>query len=249
MTRADTLNFMALVLTEAQRRNAWGQPCAQTMGKVTIDGRQFACNAGAIHAFTAWEMVRARHGYKLTGNDTGIYNCRVIRGTRIYSSHAWALALDVNWLENPDGNKLKTDIPPAMREDLTNLRTNSGAPVFRWGGDWDRDPRTDHSYYDAMHWEVVAHPDDLASGIAGLALYPDDDMQQVLKIGDRGNGVAKVQRKLNKWNPPLALKEDGIYGPKTEAAVRLYQQAANIMQTGEVDGLTIGFLLDTGESV
>ena len=232
------------ILTESARRAAWGTPCTLTFGKVTIDTRTLSCHAKAIPAFSAWEQVRATFGYRVTGDDTGIYNCRVIRGTSVYSSHAWALALDVNWLTNPDGNKLKTDIPPAMQEALQDIRTNSGQHVFRWGGDWDRNPSSSHKYYDAMHWEVVAHPEDLASGISGLALYPDDDMQQVLKSGMRGNAVAKSQKKLNEWNPKLLLKEDGIFGPLTTEGVRLYQRAAGIMQTGEIDGLTASFLLD-----
>lgn len=259
--RISLVAIQRLVLTEAQRLDAWGPTCKQVMGRVTIDGRSLACHEKAITAFTAWEMIRATHGYPVSGTDTGIYNCRRIGNSpsRPWSAHAWALALDVNWLTNPDGSKLKTDLPPAMQKDLQELRTNSGQFVFRWGGDWDRDPTTSHSYYDAMHWEVVAHPDDLASGIAGLMLYPEDEMQQVLSQGSRGAGVAKVQAKLNRWQDDAVnihgfnrafpeLKTDGIFGPATRNAVVHYQRAAGLQQTGELDGLTLGFLLDTGNA-
>lgn len=158
------------VTTDARRHAAWGDPCQAkaTAGRVTIDGRTFVLSIDAVAAFEVWERIRHRHGYRLTGTDTGFYNCRHMQHNPDLpmSYHSWGMALDVNWLENPAGSKLVTDIPQAMIDDLLAVRTGSGARVFRWGGDWDWDGvSTDHSYIDAMHWEVVAHPSDLATGI------------------------------------------------------------------------------------
>jgi hypothetical protein len=164
---------MSLVLNETQRLAAWGDPCVAgdvDLVSLVLDGRTFQVNTLGLEAFQMWETIRAQHDYKLTGTDTGFYNCRHMRHKTSlpWSVHAWAMALDVNWLENPAGNKLVTDIPQAMIDDLLAVRTGSGERVFRWGGDWDWDGEsTDHSYLDAMHWEVVAHPSDLASGIIG----------------------------------------------------------------------------------
>ncbi|MGD6815654.1 peptidoglycan-binding domain-containing protein [Metabacillus sp. 84] len=44
----------------------------------------------------------------------------------------------------------------------------------------------------------------------------------ILKIGDRGSDVLKVQQGLNDLSSGLA--EDGIYGPKTKAAILKFQQ-------------------------
>ena len=167
------------VLTEAQRLAAWGDPCVAgdvLLGPLILDGRTFSVNQIGIPAFEVWEDIREVHDYKLTGTDTGFYNCRHMRHNAAlpWSVHAWAMALDVNWLENPAGNKLVTDIPQEMIDDLLAVRTTSGARVFRWGGDWDWDGEsTDHSYVDAMHWEVVAHPLDLETGFTNT---PGDDM-------------------------------------------------------------------------
>lgn len=183
-------------------------------------------------------------GFILTGN------CRRMRHSASlpYSPHAWATALDVNWLENPAGSKLISNIPRQMVFLLQSVKTTSGAYVFMWGGDWDRNVRTGHTYYDAMHWEVIAHPLDLNTGITlpGFPTPPptipvgDDDVP--LKVGDRGNAVKVVQRNLNLWQPALSLLDDGIYGDNTGAAVRIYQEAANLPQTSQVDGTTAAFI-------
>ena len=48
----------------------------------------------------------------------------------------------------------------------------------------------------------------------------------VLKLGSRGNEVKVLQEKLN-------LKEDGIFGPLTEEAVKDFQRSNGL----EVDGI------------
>jgi hypothetical protein len=168
----------AYVLSEGDWQRAYGNPCGAAMsaGLVLIDGRSLRCRKEAVAPFQAWERIRARHKYRLTGDDTGIISCRHQRHDPKlpWSVHAWGGALDVNWLENPAGSKLITDIPKAMRDEILALRTNSGARVFRWGGDWDNDGMSnDHTYIDAMHWEVIAHPLDLATGIKeGDIMHP-----------------------------------------------------------------------------
>lgn len=232
------------VNTEARRMAAWGQACQIPFAKVTIDSRQFAVHAEVQEAFEVWEEVRQKYNYPLTGEDTGAYNCRHINHNpnNPWSAHAWATAMDTNWLENPYGSKLVTDIPPKMVEELQRLRTGSGAYVFMWGGDWDRKPDTPHAAYDAMHWEVIAHPLDLATGIAlDSSLVKGDELG--LKLGDRGNAVKALQQALNKWSPALALTEDGIFGSRTEAALKTYQAAAQVPESGILDIYTAPFIM------
>lgn len=175
--------------SEAWWKKHWGQPCdlhdAQT---VRIGGHRFRTDGRMVPAWKAFDRVVQRHGYDIhppyPAGDSGMYNCRHIGGDpdRPWSVHAWAGAIDVNWQSNPDGSRLRTDMPKAMRDDLHALRTRSGAPVFRWGGDWDRDPRTGHSYYDAMHWEIVATPAEIATGILDPNEPPEeeDDMEAIV---------------------------------------------------------------------
>jgi hypothetical protein len=233
--------------SDVRRKTAWGSPCQMALAPATIDGRQIKVNSLTLPAFWALEQIRAKHSYHAPGSDTGAYNCRRMRHDEKlpYSAHAWATALDWNWLENPAGSKLVTDMPKGMIADLQGLQTNSGVWVFMWGGDWDRAPLTGHSYYDAMHWEVIAHPLDLATGVKSMPLKQKGaDEMQTLNPGDRGALVKLAQQCLNRWQPTLALVEDGIFGRsitdggRTGVAVKAYQQASGLDETGVIDGLT-----------
>lgn len=234
------------VNTDARRRLAWGPPCKPDLAPVVIDGQQYKCDRSVVSAFNWLEKIRAKWGFHQNGTDTGFYNCRRMRHdpNLPFSPHAWARALDWDWLQNPAGSKLVTNMPRPMIDELLRVKTMSGAYVFVWGGDWDRNLRTGHTYYDAMHWEVQAHPLDLTTGIAGSTFPPPPEEDDVtLKAGDRGNAVKAVQRALNKWQPTLDVLDDGIYGPGLTAAVKKYQTSANLPATGDVDGVTAALLL------
>lgn len=60
-----------------------------------------------------------------------------------------------------------------------------------------------------------------------------------LKQGDRSNAVRALQRHLADWSPTLGIKDDGIYGQHTTAAVKTYQMAAGLPDTGEADDTTL----------
>lgn len=60
-----------------------------------------------------------------------------------------------------------------------------------------------------------------------------------LKTGDRSNAVRALQRHLQDWSPTLGVKDDGIYGQHTKAAVKTYQIAAGLPDTGEADDTTL----------
>lgn len=85
--------------------------------------------------------------------------------------------------------------------------------------------------------------------------------EQMLKQGDKGNGVKKIQRALFNWFRPKAKGYkpnengstweralfwgiDGDFGTTTEEMVKDYQKAAQIKVTGQVDGLTSSFLME-----
>jgi hypothetical protein len=54
---------------------------------------------------------------------------------------------------------------PAMVNEIKNIQTNSGKKVFRWGGDF-------RTIKDAMHFEVMLSPTDMAAGIKGAQAIP-----------------------------------------------------------------------------
>lgn len=207
------------ITTDSRRRAAYGDPCGTkaTAGSIFLDGRRFSCRAEAVLPFMAYEQIRAAWSYPLTGNDTGIYSCRHMNhdSSKPMSYHSWGMALDINWLENPAGNKLVTDIPKGMRDEIIALRTNSNARVFRWGGDWDWDGvSSDHSFIDAMHWEVVAHPLDLDTGIKDFEPIGGDLMFiTVAQFQEMLNDAGQKDQNGN----PLAVDDD--FGPKTQFAL------------------------------
>lgn len=155
---------------------------------------QVTNRVGALEAWQAFDEWLRAFDYAARPGDTAFRNCRRITGGTGYSLHAYffngviafwnwvrdglgrsigiGLACDVNWRSNPYGPRLVTDMPRAMVDGICAIRTNSGAVVFRSG-----------VYYsgnkDPMHYEIVASPAELATGI-DLATLPrrinDDPM-------------------------------------------------------------------------
>jgi hypothetical protein len=80
---------------------------------------------------------------------------------------------------------------------------------------------------------------DQAAKVAGV---PSSFPGYVLDIGSSGNNVLTIQQQLNAIanNFPAIpkLRDDGIYGPQTQASVRKFQQIFNMPQSGIVDFAT-----------
>lgn len=218
------------VLTESDRYQYWGSPCnTNSHTVVIIDGRPFSARAVGKEAWKAFEFVRNNWGYKLTGNDTGFYNCRKINHNpnNPWSAHAWATALDINWLENPAGNKLITDIPDGMISQLKGIRTVSGAKVFRWGGDFV-------SFKDAMHWELIANPLDLNTGIDWSTVTMDHTQARLIVTGlfvdilgtlPTGVGKETAQQRLTR------IADEIVQGSRTVAQLRNTLQDIAVAET------------------
>jgi peptidoglycan hydrolase-like protein with peptidoglycan-binding domain len=67
--------------------------------------------------------------------------------------------------------------------------------------------------------------------VAGATVAVGRVGAQVLKRGDRGPGVAKVQRKLH-------LHADGVFGRMTERSLKRFQRRHGLRATGVVDPAT-----------
>ncbi|MFA3921039.1 peptidoglycan-binding domain-containing protein [Ruegeria hyattellae] len=63
-----------------------------------------------------------------------------------------------------------------------------------------------------------------------------------LKMGSKGPDVKTLQTTLNKTPPKAKLKIDGIFGVKTEAAVKAFQKAKRLKQDGIAGEKTLGAL-------
>lgn len=162
------------MLSTSQLRVAWSPACKLRPSyrftfwngvPVTVDGR-------LKDALTELDKILKRWGYRPKSGQTWGYNCRRITGGTGYSLHAYGISVDINSLANPYGKRLITDMPRQMVEEILALRTNSGKQVWGWGGNY----RTNK---DAMHFEIVCTPADLATGIRGsLASQPETNQYE-----------------------------------------------------------------------
>ena len=62
-----------------------------------------------------------------------------------------------------------------------------------------------------------------------------------MRQGQKGRSIKQFQRLLNKHG--FECRPDGDFGPKTQQAVKEFQQSKSIPVTGEVDELTWAALL------
>ncbi len=66
----------------------------------------------------------------------------------------------------------------------------------------------------------------------------------MLKRGTHGAAVAHFQKRLMAWNGEALAEHgaDGDYGEETETWVKAYQKAAELDETGTIDGVTAALL-------
>ena len=193
-------------------------------------------NVKVFEAFQALDAVMRSFRYVPRANgpgawETGAFNCRKITGGTNWSLHAYGIAVDINARTNPYGKKLITDMPFAMVEAIKAIKTKNGVGVFRWGGDY----RTNK---DAMHYEVVASPKEMSSGVdwSTVSMEPpnpaDPRTWPTLRMGDRGPTVEKLHGLLAEAGF-TDVNEGRSFGAKTDQTVRDYQNSRRL----DVDGI------------
>lgn len=116
-----------------------------------------------------------RDGYRFTPVQCGAYNCRAIRGTSTPSNHSWGLAIDLDWLKNPDGFPMRTTFPAW-------LVARMSAYGFYWGGDYSSRPDTMHFEWLADKAEAARQTTRARADLGGatpeptIPSIPEDDM-------------------------------------------------------------------------
>jgi peptidoglycan hydrolase-like protein with peptidoglycan-binding domain len=224
--------------TTADIRRLWDPPCEFERRNLTLySGATLqGLNAIAFEAFQALDGVMRTFGYVPRANspgawETGAYNCRKITNGTGYSLHAFGIAADINARTNPYGKTLITDMPMAMVAALKAIKTSKGLQVFRWGGDYP-------NFKDAMHFEVVASPEELSAGIdwpSVVAEPPNENDPRTwstVRKGDRGPSVAKLKELLaeNGFDAGTGT----VFDTKTVSAVRAYQESRKLTVDGIV---------------
>lgn len=166
--------------TTTELRRVWAPACKGPFVRIPLNGTGvISVKASTVEAWEALNRVLIKYGYLTRKEDTGAYNCRPITGGTDYSLHAYAIAADLNWKTNLYGEVLVTDMPIEMIREIEAIRTNSGDVVFRWGGRYSGNK-------DAMHFEIVCTPNQLATGIANSKLVPtpigSEDEEEIFEM-------------------------------------------------------------------
>ena len=170
---------------------------------------------GPILAGPVWVVLAAflrRYAAEVEpiGKSSGCYNRRKIAGSRKWSNHASATAVDLNWNLHPVGGKYTGYTADQI---TTVYYLLEDFPVLRWGGPAFRDP---------MHFEIA--PGVTAAQVEKLAtkLLQSRLAQLGYDLGKAGvDGVRgdKTLGALFAYQTTAGLTPDSIDGPKTWAAL------------------------------
>ena len=175
----------------AELRILWAPACTPPFARYTLHGGGVVTvDVLVVDAVKALNAVLIDWDYRTRRADTGAFNCRQITGGTNYSLHAYGIAVDLNWSTNPYGHHLITDMPIGMIEAIEGIRTAGGVQVWRWGGRYSNNK-------DAMHFEVVASPAELARGIQSqtttnterLIVTPEDERKIQAMLDTQGNRI------------------------------------------------------------
>lgn len=133
---------------------------------------------------------------------------------------------------------LRTRRDPRVKYVISNRRIfSSEVAPWQWRRYTGSNPHDHHVHISVQ--EDAAHYDDPRSwGIADISLAVSPPAQQpkpqprALRLGDTGDDVKALQIRLA--NRGLTLKVDGDFGPKTEAAVEVFQKNHGLYADGIV---------------
>lgn len=166
-----------------------------------------------------WIAEQMQNRVERRPNNYGMwgYAERPIRGGTQLSNHASGTAIDWHAPAHPLGadntfsNAQEAEIHQILRE---------AEGCVRWGGDYS-------GRRDEMHFELVRSEAECARVLAKVRGGGGGDYRPMLRNGDRGPAVRRVQELLG-------IPADGIFGPQTEVAVKRFQRANGLDADGIV---------------
>lgn len=228
-------------------RKGWPDDCPAGADRARVsvqrpsDGKTFSVSVDARleGLFTAFLTYIQKTGHELRTADelsangkkqggNGSFVCRAIKGSNppAPSNHSTGTALDLWSRSNPQlGRSMDRQVAFVSTIHPTAVRLAAAGLIY-WGGwYWDT---TRRKYVDAMHFEYMSTPANVERAIRQMRteyqrisgeqepLPPDPDQEGEAMTDEQ---VRELQATLNAVgvDPPLVV--DGVYGPKTEAAV------------------------------
>lgn len=156
---------------------------------------------------------------------------REVRGGSALSNHASGTAIDLNAPAHPLGRSgtFNPSQVATIREILSEVEG-----VVRWGGDY-------RSRKDEMHFEINAS----AATVARVAQRLNRKEPSVKRVGPLGfTATLAVQNAINVQDRQARLAEDGIWGPRTAAAVR---RNAHVVRALIKELTALEALIDSGK--
>jgi D-alanyl-D-alanine carboxypeptidase/Putative peptidoglycan binding domain len=195
-------------------------------------GARFSVNKRIAILFDLLIDRMEARGYLCKPDQCGAFNCRPVAGTSVSSLHAWALAGDLNWADNPYTSTGRFAMPLWVPREVFNPHG------FAWGGDYTGSKK------DYMHIEFMGTPeqaDEMTHKALGAApVAPTPPGVRVLELANpflTGDDVRAVQRILRAWYGLPAGWVDGIYGPGTVEYVKRAQRGTPPQPALAADGV------------
>lgn len=182
--------------------------------------------AGDVATIARWQLDR----YALTVEPLVKGWCwgwfvKTIEGSTTKSNHGSATAWDINAEAHPMGVPT-AECMSAKKIAACRAIVRAAGGVLRWGGDYSGRP-------DAMHWEIIgtkAQAHAFATKIRGAAEVATVEVEGTWPLIGQGaddaltdgyDMVARIQRQVQ-------VEADGVWGPKTTAAVGASQMTEAI---------------------
>lgn len=109
--------------------------------------------------------------------------------------------------------------------------------------DSSHDARLYRENFERVCQEIANSLSGTTTGPTQPPVGPGPGARPTIRQGARGDAVREAQRLLNRHNANPQLTEDGIFGPRTDAAVRTFQRQRGIGVDGIVGPVTWGRLL------
>lgn len=180
--------------------------------------------------FTEWYVSK---GYNFTITSSTAYDHKWTRGRNIFQNVGFIVdSVFVNYLSFPG---IKQPI-------LTQYCDGNRVKCPNWMSQWGSKSLGDRGYSAIQILRNYYGNQMFINTATQVSGVPSSWGNENLTIGSRGESVRTIQNQLNRIAdayPALPkLSVDGIYGPKTSAAVKQFQGIFSLPQTGVVDRAT-----------